>query len=32
MKAFLAMMLFVGIILAGFWFVLPAFNIKVPLP
>jgi hypothetical protein len=32
MKAFLAMMLFLGIIVAGFLFILPAFNIRVQLP
>jgi hypothetical protein len=28
----LAMLIFVGIILAGMYFILPVFNIKVPLP
>ncbi len=28
----LAMLLFVGIVVRAMWFILPAYNIKVPLP
>jgi hypothetical protein len=31
-RPMLAMLIFVGIILAGMYFILPVFNIKVPLP
>ncbi len=31
-RPMLAMLIFVAIIVAGMWFVLPVFNIKVPLP
>jgi hypothetical protein len=31
-RPMLAMMIFVGIILAGMYFILPVYNIKVPLP
>jgi hypothetical protein len=31
-RPMLALLIFVAIILAGFYFILPVFNIKVPLP
>lgn len=31
-RPMLAMMIFIGIILAGMYFILPVYNIKVPLP
>lgn len=31
-RPLLAMLIFVAIIVAGMWYILPAYNIKVPLP
>jgi len=31
-RPMLAMLIFMAIIVAGMWFVLPALNIKVPMP